>query len=390
MATFKIDAGEIDLKVTADGKSFQIEQKNLKHCIIDSFYSIDGRPSVGLSLPTAELSFSGLASEVGLVFQAKEVLFNLSVKQKGQDTYTAKYRAINMDIDYMGLDAAVVLYCIIDLPEFINTTKQEIFLKKKSMEAIEKVAQDAKIQMKKPKSNITTKDEMSWVRYNISAYHFISNTCKHIYLENKEPNLIMLAMNNDKLRVIDLNTQLKASMGGHHDDIRVELITGNSSSYTPKAEIAYQSDKVRVESSLGLYSNLISGESQQPIIVVDNPDDHSNKWFVPSFLVPKTESPKFKTQRILPTKVDAGNTFKEYWTARLANERRALQLLRASTYIDVSQLLTNVNILDPIKFTAIDAKGAVDSNISGTYIVTRCSYYISVEGCATQLVVSRG
>ena len=396
---------------TAETQKYQIAGNNFIHYIRDEQYAMVGKPSVGISIPTAELKivFPTPTLALGLV-RADKTKVNVLLTQGGdsdKDTQIdSSYIVTNFDLNIKADAVEVTLYMLADLGDFISTAKIQAFgteddpvtsikaiyeaVKADSMEVVtDEDAQDLTI-----KETYETNDKQIWIQGNIPTYQFIANTIKHC--NPTDPDLILVAINHDKIKIVSYNATINKDKAKAKAYIYLSKPENESNLNTDG--IMLMASNISLESSLGIYNYLLGVEAIPQVRMTANKETIFGKI---ANLIKKTNKPKemFESERIIAPKFDCGNTHENYWNSQLANERKLAQIYRNLIYIqtDGMVLSNKLNILDTayLNIKGLDDKdskadgGTPSKVLDGNFVVLGISRYISQTKISNRISLGR-
>lgn len=417
--SFKVQGCEAIIKIEtettgAEPQAFQIGAPNFIHYIRDEQYALVGKPTVGISIPTGELKVSFPTPQIALsLLRADKTKVSVELSQgietdKKEVAVKSDYIVTNFDLDIKANLVEVTLYMLADLGDFINKASIKAYCEngKEPITAIKAIydsAKDAGIEIvsdedaqdKEIKETFETNDKQVWIQGNTPTYSFIANTIKHC--NPTEPDLILVAINHDKLKIVSYNATINKEKNKAKAYIYIS-VPENESDINEKGTTIIASS-VNIESSLGIYNYLLGVESIPQVRMTANKETIFGKI---ANLVKKTNKPKemFESDRVIAPKFDCGNTHENYWNAQLANEKKLAQIYRNLVYVECDGVVLSnrVNLLDTayVNLKGLDDKGVANEVkaqpskvLDGNFIVLGISRYISQKKLANRIALGR-
>lgn len=401
--------GDLKIKVSLQDANmeFYILAQQFIHYIRSEAFSSIGRPSVGLYIPNAELKFlvAGTGRFLKLIQDSKvriEITLIKSDEANAKEN-TYFYKATNFDYVFNGANIEVTMYMISDIGDFMNLSAMTSYKDMSSIQAIYKATELANIEIAKDsiESSYTTNDTMTWIQPNISYLQFVSNVLRHINLQgddaevsqeqdntsSQKGDLILGAFNNDKLRLISYAKSMETPA-------EIGFYVANKSYLSANGvKTPYQAKNIRVESSLGLYEFLADVKGIPIIRVVGENRNNSLLSSIFNIFSPSSSKKATTSNRVLPPKIDCGNTHKNYWQSAFNNEKMISQIYRNVLYATIDNILITdeLNILDSAQIDLSNV-GEKDNNgisLKGNFIVLGINKYIDKEQISNQVIVSR-
>lgn len=407
---------KIEIRALKNDKSiikFQIASNNFIHYIRDEQYAMVGKPTVGISLPTGELKVVFPSPSYALaLLQTERVAVNVELMAGGSGTdnktsLKSDYIVTNFDIDMQGGEVGLTLYLIANLGDFIDKAVIKAYHNNNepitSIKAVyDAVANCSGIEMQYDedaqdlaiKEDYQTNDKQIWIQGNIPTYQFVANTIKHC---NPDQDLILTAINHDKLKIVSYN----ATINKTRDKIPVFIYVSKPKDETieNKDAVCLIGNKVALESSLGIYNYLLGVEKIPQVQMTSNKETVFGKIMNLVKTGGKTPKDVFVSDRIIAPKFDCGNTHENYWNAQLANEKKLAQIYRNTVYIQVDGYVIDdsVNLLDSAYlnlkgFATSDANGdtiPATKVLDGNFVVLGVSRYVSKKLISNRIALGR-
>lgn len=382
----------LTIELEGGSSSLTLDTKNFIHYIRDEFYSTIGRPSVGLSIPVAELKFKhyDVSNIIKLITDPDIRIVIGYAEANTLPTTIYQYLISNYDLTYSKSEVTVTLYLLADLGEFITESRQASYADQTFIDAIDslgtiKIVND---------DNISSDDSQTWIQPNITDYQFVSNSIRHAKASS-DGDIILSAINYSSSDMQSLRVRNYSNIIKDSNSSTVYITTGQlTNSIINSYKNAYYADSILVESSIGAYQYVTSVASIPTLKILDDNTESTN-IFSTFFSGGKSTATVFESDRIQPSKLDCGNTHDNYWQIRVANEKKLADIYRNIYYIEISG--TNfvdtqmINILDAVFVDISLGEGddASQTDLSGKGVVLGVSRYIDDKGVHTRLTIAK-
>lgn len=410
--TFKLENNN----ETKTGDDLTISSPNFIHYIRDEQFAVIGKPTIGISLPTAELKINiGIPQDAIRLLQADRTKVSVEIVQgdDNADTFTSNYIATNFDIEQQGNNSIVTIYLIADLGDFINKSIQKaypadgkeqitsikaIYEAMKDFAGVIDIETDTEAKENEIKETFDTDDKQVWLQFNTPTYQFIANVLKHCNPKNQD--LILGAINHNKLKLVSYNSVISKDK----KDIKT-LIYANlpkdARGQFHEDNIVFTPASVKLESSMGVYDYMLGIETIPQVKILQNSTTMFDKI---TSLFKKQDTKKgkppneaFESGRIVATKFDCGNTHENYWNAQLANEKKLSKVYRNIVYVTIDDIVldSKINILDTAFVNLMprnmdgDSANATNAVLNGNFVVLGISRYISQSVISNRIALGR-
>lgn len=408
ITTYKINNGT----ETETGNEYKVTSPNFIHYIRDEQFAVIGKPTIGVSIPTAELKIKiGTPQSAVSLLQADRTKISVVVSL-GTDTtpLTSNYIVSNYDINLQGVQTEITFYLIADLGDFINKSLQKaypadggeqitsikaIYEAMKDFAGVIDIETDTEAKENEIKETFDTDDKQVWLQFNTPTYQFIANVLKHCNPKNQD--LILGAINHNKLKLVSYNSVISKDKKDIKNLIYASL-PENERSQFHKDNRVFTPASVTLESSMGVYDYMLGIETIPQVKILQNKTTMFDKI---TSLFKKQDTKKgkppneaFESGRIVATKFDCGNTHENYWNAQLANEKKLSKIYRNIIYVTIDNILldSRINVLDT---AYMNLKGLNSSEkessavLDGNFVVLGISRYISQSVISNRIALGR-